>query len=76
MKVPPVPESTRGRVSIGLFFSGVTIIASMWKELLLLDPCTEKIYTGGADVETVLYFKNPDRSSRLLLPKLFLFFTH
>jgi hypothetical protein len=69
MKVPPAPESIRGHVSISSFFSGVVIIASMWKELLLLDPCTEKIYKGGVDVEAVLRFKNPDCSSRLLLPR-------
>jgi hypothetical protein len=61
MKVPPAPESTRGHVSIGSFFSGVITIASMWKELLLLDLCTEKIYKEGADVEAVLCFKNPNR---------------
>jgi hypothetical protein len=69
MKVPPAPESTRGHVSICSFFSRVVIIASMWKELLLLDPCTEKIYKGGADVKAVLRFKNPDCTSHLLLPK-------
>jgi hypothetical protein len=58
-----VPESTRGRVSIGSFFSGVVIIAPMWKELLLSDPCTEKIYKGDADVEAVLRFKNPIHAS-------------
>jgi hypothetical protein len=70
MKVPPVPESTRGCVPIGSFFSEVVMIASMWKELLLSDPCTQKIYMGGADVEAVLRFKNPDCSSLLLLPRL------
>jgi hypothetical protein len=69
MKVPPAPESTRGCVLIGSFFSGVVIIASMWKELLLSDPCTKKIYKGGADVEAVLRFKNPIHASHLLLPK-------
>jgi hypothetical protein len=69
MKVPPASESTRGHVSIGSFFSGVVIIASMWKELLLSDLCTEKIYKGGADVEAVLRFKIPNHASRLLLPK-------
>jgi hypothetical protein len=69
MKVPPVPESTRGHILISSFFSGVVIIASMWKELLLSDPCTEKIYMGGADVETGLCFKNPNCSSLLLLPR-------
>jgi hypothetical protein len=66
MKVSPAPELTRGRVSISSFFSGVIIIALMWKELLLSDPCTEKIYMGGADIEAVLRFKNPDRFSCLL----------
>jgi hypothetical protein len=65
MKIPPAPESTRGWVSIG---SLVTMFALTLKELLL-DPCTEKIYIGGADVEAVLRFKNPNRASRLLLPK-------
>jgi hypothetical protein len=69
MKVPPVPESTRGWGLISLFFSEVVIIASIWKELLLLDPCTEKIYIGGADVKAVLYFENPNHASRLLLPR-------
>jgi hypothetical protein len=69
MKVPPVPESTRGHVSIVSFFSGVVIIVLMWKELLLSDPCTEKIYKGGADVEAALHFKNPNQASRFLLPK-------
>jgi hypothetical protein len=52
---------------IGSFFSWVVIVASIWKELL---SCTEKIYIGGADVEAVLCFKNPIRSSPLLLPRL------
>jgi hypothetical protein len=69
MKVPPVPESTRGHVSIGSFFSGVVIIASMWKKLLLSDLCTEMIYKGGADVKAVLCLKNPIYASCLLLPK-------
>jgi hypothetical protein len=69
MKIPPVPESTRGWVLISSFFSGVVIIALMWKELLLSDSCTKKIYKGGADVEAVLGFKNPNCASHLLLPK-------
>jgi hypothetical protein len=69
MKVPFAPESTRGRVLIGSFFSGVIIIASMWKELLFSDLCVEKIYIEGADVEAVLHFKNPNHTSHLLLPR-------
>jgi hypothetical protein len=69
MKVPPVPESTRGLVLIGSFLSGVTMFASIRKELLF-DPFTEKIYIGGVDVEATLRFKNPSHVSLLLLPGL------
>jgi hypothetical protein len=69
MKVPPVPESTRGLVLIGSFLSGVTMFALIRKELSF-DPFTEKIYIGGVDVEATLRFKNPNHVSLLLLPEL------
>jgi hypothetical protein len=68
MKVPPAPESTRGLVSISLFFSGVKMFASIRKELSF-DPFTQKIYIGGIDVEATLHFKNPNHASLLLLPE-------
>jgi hypothetical protein len=75
MKIPPAPESTRGWVSIGLFFSGVTMFVLMLKELSL-DPCTEKIYIGGADVETVLSLKTQTVLLAFFFQNLLLFFTH
>jgi hypothetical protein len=43
---------------------------------LSLDPCTEKIYIGGADVKTVLCLKTQTVLLAFFFQNLLLFFTH